>query len=106
MNRPQAGEFYRHYKYDPAGPEANFTYIIIGTGLHTEDRYETVIYKPLYKESGFLGECDYCVRPYDMFVETVTINGSEKPRFIKITDEREIGLLKCLLNTITSDATR
>jgi hypothetical protein len=96
MNRPQAGEFYRHYKYDPAGPEANFTYIIIGTGLHTEDRYETVIYQPLHSEVGFLGACNFCVRPYDMFVGTVTVNGSEVPRFVRITDEAELETLRVL----------
>lgn len=94
MTRPIAGEFYRHYKYDPAGSEMNFTYVIIGTGLHTEDRYETVIYMPLHEEKSFLGECDYCVRPYDMFIGTVMVNGSEQPRFVKITDKAEIEKLR------------
>lgn len=104
MTRPIAGEFYRHYKHDPQGSEANFIYLIIGTGLHTEDRYETVIYMPLYAEKSFLGECEYCVRPYDMFMGNVMINGSEQPRFVKITDEAEIQNLREIVERISTAA--
>lgn len=61
---------YRHYK----GNE----YEIIGIGTHTETDEKLVIYKALYEPY------QIWVRPYDMFFETVTINGEDVPRFEKL----------------------
>jgi hypothetical protein len=58
---------YRHYK----GNE----YQVIGVAKHSEDETELVVYKPLY------GERDLWVRPLQMFIETVQVNGETKPRF-------------------------
>lgn len=58
---------YLHYKGNH--------YEVIGTAEHSETRETLVLYKPLYGAGG------YWVRPYDMFVSTVTIGGTVKPRF-------------------------
>jgi len=58
---------YRHYK----GNE----YEVIGVAKHSEDESELVVYRPLYGERGLW------VRPLQMFIETVQVDGVTKPRF-------------------------
>ena len=69
MNTDITGK-YRHYK----GNE----YQVIGEGTHTETEEKLVIYKALYEPF------DIWVRPYDMFFETVEIDGVTRPRFEKV----------------------
>ena len=64
---------YRHYK--------NKLYTVIGVALHSETQEALVVYMPLYSSVA-----KYWVRPYDMFTETVSINGEEVPRFERISD--------------------
>lgn len=63
---------YRHYK----GGE----YDVIGVARHSETEEEMVVYRPLYGERGLW------VRPLGMFIETVTVDGKEVPRFEYIGD--------------------
>ena len=63
---------YRHYKGND--------YQVIGLAKHSEDESELVVYRPLY------GEGDLWVRPLQMFVETVAINGQRVPRFAYMGD--------------------
>jgi hypothetical protein len=63
---------YRHYK----GNE----YEVIGVAFHTETLEPLVIYRALEHKKG----AEFWVRPYDMFVEQVTIDGKTMPRFKKI----------------------
>ena len=72
MKTATAGR-YRHYK----GPE----YEVLFTAKHTETEEELVVYQALYGERG------YWVRPLEMFVETVEVNGEVRPRFEQIVDE-------------------
>jgi hypothetical protein len=58
---------YRHYK----GNE----YEVIGVAKHSEDETELVVYRPLYGDMGLW------VRPLQMFIETVQVDGKTKPRF-------------------------
>ncbi len=58
---------YRHYK----GNE----YTVLGIARHSETLEELVVYRPEYGERGFW------VRPVAMFLETVTVDGKELPRF-------------------------
>lgn len=58
---------YRHYK----GNE----YQVIGLAKHSEDKSELVVYQPLYGDRGLW------VRPLEMFIETVQVNGQSKARF-------------------------
>ena len=58
---------YRHYK----GNE----YEVIGVAKHSENETELVVYRPLYGERGLW------VRPLDMFLENVEINGVTMRRF-------------------------
>ncbi len=60
---------YRHYK----GNE----YEVLGIGLHTEIEEKLVVYKGLYEPY------QIWVRPYDMFFETVIVDGVEVNRFQK-----------------------
>lgn len=89
---PERG-FYYHYKHDPKGDVGNYAYEVVGTGLHTEDRNYVVIYRPLYKNT-FLDNADYCVRPHDMFVGNLDIEGKTLPRFAKIVDPKVIEKLE------------
>jgi len=58
---------YKHYKGN--------TYEVIGVARHSEDETELVVYRPTYGERGLW------VRPLAMFIETITIDGKEIPRF-------------------------
>jgi hypothetical protein len=59
---------YRHYK--------NKMYRVHGVAIHSETHEIVVIYEPLYKS-----ENKFWVRPYDMFVEAIEIDGKMRPRF-------------------------
>jgi hypothetical protein len=58
---------YRHYK----GNE----YSVLGVARHTETDEELVVYRQQY------GNFSLWVRPKQMFLETVTVDGQEVPRF-------------------------
>lgn len=58
---------YQHYK-------GSF-YQVEGIATHSETEEKMVLYRPLY------GEKALWVRPLDMFIETVNINGVIQPRF-------------------------
>ena len=58
---------YRHYK----GSE----YTVIGVALHSETMEELVVYRQEYGDHGLW------VRPKQMFLETVYVNGEVMPRF-------------------------
>lgn len=61
---------YRHYKGN--------TYQVIGIARHSESGEWLVVYRPEY------GERALWVRPRDMFLETVTVDGVEQPRFARL----------------------
>jgi len=64
---------YRHYKGN--------MYEVYMTAQHSETQELMVVYKALYAEQGMW------VRPYDMFTETVEVNGVKVERFKKVEDE-------------------
>lgn len=66
---------YKHYK----GNE----YEVIGVAQHSENESYLVVYRPLYGERGLW------VRPLDMFVESVDIDGKSVPRFEFVEDSDE-----------------
>lgn len=61
---------YRHYK----GQE----YEVLEVARHSETQEYLVVYRCLY------GDYSLWVRPYDMFVETVMVDGESMPRFAYI----------------------
>lgn len=61
------GGFYDHYK--------GFRYKILGIARHSETLEELVVYQALY------GDSEIWVRPLEMFLENMTINGQSQPRF-------------------------
>jgi hypothetical protein len=58
---------YRHYK----GNE----YSVLGVAKHSETLEDMVVYRPEYGEKGMW------VRPLQMFLETVDVEGNTMPRF-------------------------
>ena len=58
---------YRHYK----GGE----YEVLGVARHSETLEPLVLYRPLYKQSG------WWVRPHAMFFEQLVVDGQAMPRF-------------------------
>jgi hypothetical protein len=58
---------YRHYKGN--------TYIVLGIAKHSETLEQMVVYQQDYGERGLW------VRPQDMFLETVDVDGQRTPRF-------------------------
>ena len=69
------GGIYQHYK----GPK----YKVHGVVKHSETLEDLVYYEALYPNE--LGQM--WVRPYKMFLETVTIDGKEILRFQPISEE-------------------
>lgn len=63
---------YQHFK-------GNF-YEVIGLARHSETLEELVVYRALYLHPKY-GENSLWVRPKEMFLETVMIEGKEIPRF-------------------------
>lgn len=63
---------YRHYK--------NKEYEVLGVATHSETREKLVVYRPLY------GDFDLWVRPYEMFIEDVEVEGKRMKRFEYIGD--------------------
>ena len=64
---------YRHYK----GNE----YVVIGIARHSETDEKLVVYRPDYGEQGLW------VRPKEMFLETVEVDGKQVPRFQFLGEE-------------------
>ena len=64
---------YEHYK--------GGRYRVINIARHSETEEWMVLYQPLY------GEQELWDRPFDMFVETVNIDGNDVPRFRFIGSE-------------------
>ena len=66
---------YQHYKGN--------MYEVCGVGIHTETLEPLVVYKPLYES-----EVSFWIRPYEMFISKVNIDGKEIPRFKKIDGKK------------------
>lgn len=64
---------YRHYK--------GWDYEAVGVVCHTETLEWYVLYKPLYPHDGMP---DMWVRPYDMFMGTVEVDGTQMKRFTRL----------------------
>jgi hypothetical protein len=61
------GGIYRHYK--------GHSYKVINIAKHSEDLSQYVVYQALY------GDFGVWVRPLDMFLEKIELNGEEVARF-------------------------
>ena len=67
---------YEHYKGQ--------RYEVIGFAHHTETKTPMVLYKALYdvpELTEIYGEDVVFTRPYELFIESVTIDGIQVPRF-------------------------
>ena len=63
---------YRHYKGND--------YLVLGVARHSETEEELVVYRQDYDERGLW------VRPKQMFLESVELDGQRVPRFMFIGD--------------------
>ena len=63
---------YQHYKGE--------FYEVIGIAKHSETLEELIVYRALYDSEEF-GENALWVRPKQMFLKNVTIDGKDVPRF-------------------------
>lgn len=63
-----AAGYYRHYK--------GHRYEVIGVANHSETEEKLVVYRALYGDRGLW------VRPLDMFMESVVVEGTTQPRFM------------------------
>ena len=63
---------YKHYK--------GALYEVLGTARHSETEEWMVVYKTLY------GDFSTWVRPYEMFVSSVELDGVNVARFEKVSD--------------------
>lgn len=68
---------YKHYKGN--------LYLVIGLAKHSETLQDIVVYQALYDSHNF-GKNALWVRPLDNFLQKVTIDSQEIPRFIKIEE--------------------
>lgn len=75
MKDLEIGAKYKHYK----GHE----YEVTGVARHSETLEELVVYKALYESPDF-GENAIWVRPKEMFLGNVIVDGVELERFEKI----------------------
>lgn len=72
MKDLEIGAIYKHYK--------GHNYEVIGVARNSETLEEMVIYKALYDSPEF-GENALWVRPKEMFLENVIVEGEEIERF-------------------------
>jgi hypothetical protein len=63
---------YKHYKGN--------IYEVIGVAKHSETLEEMVVYKATYQNDGE----NLWVRPLNMFIETIAVDGKNVKRFTKI----------------------
>ena len=64
---------YKHYKGNK--------YRVIGMAKHSENLTELVVYQALY------GDNTLWVRPLEMFLESIEVNGKIQPRFDLIEED-------------------
>jgi hypothetical protein len=84
------GSFYRHYKgaaYQVIKIAYNTEGKVLATADDIDNDVKLVVYKPV-KQDPLLGDDVWWVRPYALFVENVTIQGKEQPRFVELQDEK------------------
>ena len=68
------GSLYEHYK--------GLRYKVLGVARHSETLEELIVYQALYGEGGIW------VRPLDMFLENIVVDGKSWPRFRPIQHEK------------------
>jgi len=71
---------YQHYKGN--------SYEVLGVARHSETLEEMVVYRALYNSSEF-GFNSLWVRPKDMFLEEVELNGQKVPRFMFVGRDQQ-----------------
>lgn len=74
MTAPEPG-IYEHFK--------GRRYEVVGVARHSETAEDLVVYRPLYGEGGLW------VRPLAMFLEPVSRDGYEGPRFRRAEDAED-----------------
>jgi hypothetical protein len=91
QKRPVIGGVYRHYKSTGG---LDHVYKVTGFAKHSETEEILVVYESLYHNSWLTSDqIQFTVRPLNMFMEKVTIDGITKPRFELISDPNSLEIL-------------
>jgi hypothetical protein len=83
--------FYRHYK--------GKVYMVLAIAKHSETLENLIMYRAMYDDEKF-GPYAYWVRPVEMFLEEVEVDGQMVPRFTRMDDLEAIQLVQKDLNII------
>lgn len=78
MKNLEIGAIYKHYKGN--------NYEIIGIAKNSDTLEDFVVYRGLYESPEF-GKNSLWIRPKEMFLENVIVDGKEIKRFEKIEQE-------------------
>ena len=94
-SNPQPGDYYYHYKHNPAKDALNYAYQIVGLALHSETEEVFVAYRPLYSPNHVWDHnCDFYVRPLNMFLdENFVSNGQIIPQRFRKIEGQELEIL-------------
>jgi hypothetical protein len=80
MKNLEIGATYKHYKHK------DHKYEIVGIAFNSETLEEMVVYKALYESEEYSKNALW-VRPKEMFLENVIVDGVEVERFKKVDGE-------------------
>ncbi len=80
MDEVIVGGVYEHYKGN--------RYRVIGIALDSETHEKKVVYQGLYSSEAF-GSQSLWVRPYELFVGSVTLGATIRPRFKYLPADQE-----------------
>lgn len=83
---PKIGAIYKHYKSTGG---LDHLYIVRGIAKHSETDELMVVYEALYTNSWLIeSQADFTVRPLEMFLSQVEIDGKSVQRFEIISDSK------------------
>jgi hypothetical protein len=86
--KPIIGAIYKHYKSTGG---LDHLYVVRGIAKHSETDELLVVYEALYASKWLLeSKADFTVRPLEMFMEQVEIDGKTKQRFELLSDPKSL----------------
>ena len=84
----EIGQMYKHYKRNASHQGSEYLYKVTGVAHHSEDLSKFVVYQALYATAKFPIYSQW-VRPYDMFIGDVEVDGVRVRRFKKMEDNEQ-----------------
>jgi hypothetical protein len=88
QNRPAIGAIYKHYKSTGG---LDHLYIVRGIAKHSETDELLVVYEALYASKWLIdSQVDFTVRPLEMFIGEVEIDGNTMQRFELVSNPKSL----------------